>query len=383
MIAKIKPVNNICKAIKYCMKDGDASIIASNLLSNDSDYMSDEFKFASLIRKNMKNYIKHIILSAHPDDNISNNKFISIVRHYLKGMGYNCTENQYVCFRHFDKKHEHVHILISRINIRNGTVVSDSHDFERNLTLMREIEELFELTKLNNPPKAYGRQYAMKHREFSKFKRDGENYSPKLIAQVVDDIIFPGINFHLFECELKKREIDVKINRKNERKVGISFSYKSLNYTGFGIGTGYSLNALIYRGLIVENKYMISNADHLMPIKKLNIDDISKIMLGDLQLLSEKPLAFCDDFCHIVYYENHQSLIFSETDFGKFDPSLVAKYIIKLCQILGWQDINATLSHELKSQLDCEMVSECYYLNIQNTDSYLKSLKSGMGMSMD
>ena len=61
---------------------------------------------------------------------------------YLKRMGYD--DNQFVAFRHFDKEHPHVHIMVNRVNFK-GKCTKDSHEKDKNIKVCKELTEQYGL----------------------------------------------------------------------------------------------------------------------------------------------------------------------------------------------------------------------------------------------
>lgn len=51
-------------------------------------------------------------------------------------MGYD--DNQFVAFRHFDKEHSHVHIMVNRVNFK-GKCTKDSHEKDKNVKVCKEL----------------------------------------------------------------------------------------------------------------------------------------------------------------------------------------------------------------------------------------------------
>ena len=65
---------------------------------------------------------------------------------YLKGMGLD--QSQYVVIRHTDTAHAHFHIVANRV-ANDGQTVSDGHNFSRSEKLLRQIEQQYQLTPMN------------------------------------------------------------------------------------------------------------------------------------------------------------------------------------------------------------------------------------------
>ena len=70
----------------------------------------------------------------------------AVARDYLTGMGLD--QSQYAVIRHDDTGHSHFHIIANRV-ANNGQTVSDGHNYSRSETLLRQIEQNYQLTPMN------------------------------------------------------------------------------------------------------------------------------------------------------------------------------------------------------------------------------------------
>jgi hypothetical protein len=62
----------------------------------------------------------------------------------MEFLGEELSCSQYLIARHHDTKHEHIHIIASRIRM-DGSVVSDSWDYRRSEVIVRQLEKEFNL----------------------------------------------------------------------------------------------------------------------------------------------------------------------------------------------------------------------------------------------
>ena len=69
---------------------------------------------------------------------------------YIKGMGLD--QSQYVVIQHRDTDHSHFHIIANRV-ASDGHTVSDSHNYSRSEKLLRQIEQLHQLTPMQEQNK--------------------------------------------------------------------------------------------------------------------------------------------------------------------------------------------------------------------------------------
>lgn len=87
-----------------------------------------------------KKPVAHFVLAFSPHDvhRINNTMLKQIVNDDLKRMGYD--DNQFVAFRHSDKKHPHIHIMVNRVNFK-GKCTSDSHEKSKYKDMQRADKE--------------------------------------------------------------------------------------------------------------------------------------------------------------------------------------------------------------------------------------------------
>lgn len=88
------------------------------------------------------NFGYDISLNLPIGETVSDEKFKSIAMDYLKGMGYDNTA--YIVFKHSDKEHSHIHILLPSVDYE-GNKLDDSNNFYRSQKLTRSLEIKYDL----------------------------------------------------------------------------------------------------------------------------------------------------------------------------------------------------------------------------------------------
>lgn len=117
-----------------------ASLVAAssgvNLSNNQT--MADSFIMLAELSLRTKKPVAHFILAFSPHDTmrINNHMLERLVCDYLKRMGY--ADNQFVAFRHYDKEHPHVHIVVNRVNFK-GKCTKDSHEKDKNIKVCKDL----------------------------------------------------------------------------------------------------------------------------------------------------------------------------------------------------------------------------------------------------
>lgn len=88
--------------------------------------------------------VAHFVLAFSPHDapRINNAMLGQLASEYLQKMGYD--DNQFVAFRHYDKEHPHVHIVVNRVNFK-GKCTKDSHEKDKNVKVCKDLTQKFGL----------------------------------------------------------------------------------------------------------------------------------------------------------------------------------------------------------------------------------------------
>jgi len=128
------------KTLDYIKNKKEASLVDKNVI------FCDPREFQMVIKENprVKNPVNHIILSPNNADQIDAEKWKKICRRYLEEMGY--TNHQYIAYRHEDTEHDHLHILVSRINLTTHKALSTRNNYLKSLKARQKLEEEFNLT---------------------------------------------------------------------------------------------------------------------------------------------------------------------------------------------------------------------------------------------
>lgn len=84
----------------------------------------------------------HISLNPHPDDKLTDAQLADISREYLEKMGFG--GQPYMIFKHEDIDRQHVHIISTRVR-GDGSIISDSKDYERSRKITDALEQKYGL----------------------------------------------------------------------------------------------------------------------------------------------------------------------------------------------------------------------------------------------
>lgn len=151
MIAKAVKGKGFRGALEYDLTKEKGQLLDTNMAGKNPRQLAAEFGKIRKLKPNLGKAVLHVSLSAALGEKLTDAQWRDIGHHYLKGMGLD--NNQFVMTRHMDTEHEHIHLVVNRIQL-DGKVTSDSQDFKRQDTLMRQIEKQFNLVQVEA---AFGR----------------------------------------------------------------------------------------------------------------------------------------------------------------------------------------------------------------------------------
>lgn len=145
MIAKAVKGKGFRGALEYDLTKEKGQLLDTNMAGKNPHQLAAEFGEIRKLKPNLGKAVLHVSLSAAFGEKLTDAQWREIGQHYLKGMGLD--NNQYVMTRHMDTEHEHIHLVVNRIEF-DGNVTSDSQDYKRQDALMRQIEKQFGLAEI-------------------------------------------------------------------------------------------------------------------------------------------------------------------------------------------------------------------------------------------
>lgn len=184
MVAKIGRSSNLFGTLSYNnkkMEQDKGEIIMTNKMIETIDgkytvsQLAKSFEPYLLANKNTEKHTLHISLNPHPDDKVSNEKYLQIAQEYMNEMGYG--NQPYVVFKHTDIERSHIHIVSVCVD-ENGKKISDKFERIRSMKTCRTIENQYDLI---NTAKDTGKQ---NDKIFKPVKYDEGNVK-KQIASVI------------------------------------------------------------------------------------------------------------------------------------------------------------------------------------------------------
>ncbi|MEL1248553.1 relaxase/mobilization nuclease domain-containing protein [Flavobacterium helocola] len=218
---------------------GEAIVLDTNLASNSVVLQTKEFNVVRQLKFNLSKAVYHVSLNLPYNDanKLSNHEFSNLAGDYLEGMGFD--ENQYIVYKHFDVDHSHIHIVANRVNF-SGNVVSDSQDYKRSESLIRKLEQKYNLSELIRKEESN----VLSKGEIEKCLRTGDVPERLELQNILTEILNQNLLMKDFIEKLSLKGVNVKINQSLTTGFisGISFEYKGTFYKGSKIHKKFSWN---------------------------------------------------------------------------------------------------------------------------------------------
>jgi hypothetical protein len=283
MISKqIKGVDfyNVLKYNQNKVDKGEAVVLDTNLSSESVVKQTKEFNIVRQQKPNLSKAVYHVSLNLPYEDTnkLSDEKFASLAIDYLEGMGFD--ENQYIIYKHFDQDHSHIHIVANRVNF-SGNVVSDSHDYKRSESLIRKLEQKYNLSELIRKQESN----VLSKGEIEKCLRTGDVPERLELQNILTEILNQNLLMKDFIDKLKLKGVNVKINQSLITGFisGISFEYKGVFYKGSKIHKNFSWNNIKTKIITDEQ-----NRNHsIIPEDNAGIGATKAKTVGDEKLISK------------------------------------------------------------------------------------------------
>ncbi|QQL51207.1 relaxase/mobilization nuclease domain-containing protein [Mucilaginibacter ginkgonis] len=231
-------------ALRYNLQKVDrdvAKILDSTFTSGNEHSIMAEVALVRVMRPNLQKYFYHTSINFPPSEDLNDEQMNNIANEYLNKMGF--VQNQHVIFRHFDAEHPHLHILVNRIGY-DGTVVSDSKDYQRSEQVLRSLEKQFGLTEVISSKQS--KESAMTKDEWEMMKRTSLPSVKIQLQEIVKEALNQNINSanELIRL-LEAKQVNLLFNQASTGFVsGISYGYKGMQFKGAHLGNAYKWQAI-------------------------------------------------------------------------------------------------------------------------------------------
>lgn len=249
MIAKAVKGKGFRGALEYDLTKEGGQVLDTNMAGENPRELSAEFGEIRKLRPNLGKAVLHVSLSAAPGEKLTDEQWREIGKRYMDGMG--LEKNQFVITRHNDTEHEHIHILANRIRF-DGSVTSDSQDYRRQETIMRELERDYGLQRV--APSHEAERKAPTKGEIEGGIRTGQPSVKQQLQQLCDGAAKDCRSFSAYQERLEAVGVElVPVAQLEGAKLsGLSYRLDGVTMKGSDLGKAYSPAGLAKRGVTYE-----------------------------------------------------------------------------------------------------------------------------------
>ena len=249
MIAKLVKGRGFRGALAYDLRKAKGRVIETNMAGQSPRALAAEFGEIRRLRPNLGRAVVHVSLSAAPGEALTDAQWRAIGQRYLRGMGFD--DNQFVITRHTDTEHGHIHILATRIK-HNGEVVSEGRDYQRQETLMREIERDYGLTRV--APSREAERRAPTKGEIERALRTGQASTRQQLQALCDAAARDCRSFTAYQARLEAVGVELVpvVQLGGAKLSGLSYRLDGVTMKGSDLGRAYSPAGLAKRGVTYE-----------------------------------------------------------------------------------------------------------------------------------
>ncbi|NBO31879.1 MAG: DUF3991 domain-containing protein [Cyanobacteria bacterium WB6_1B_304] len=259
MKAKISRGHSFKGAVNYILDLGkkdthtkEPEIISSNMSAQYMQDFTKEFVYISNIREDIKKPVWHCSLTLPVNEKLSKENWEKVSNSFLKRMEVDTNNHQYICVRHHDTEHDHVHILVNRVGL-DSTIWFGRHELPKAIEATQKIEKEFNLS----PTKGYTEKSEIKKlsdKEINMAIRTGDEPPRQYLQNTIDEILKQkSISAPEFAKRLEDFGINVRANLANTGKMnGFSFEYNNISFKGQDLGQKYKWSELQKRGVSYE-----------------------------------------------------------------------------------------------------------------------------------
>ena len=198
----------------------------------DIDACMDSFWPYLEANRRTTNTVFHASLNPSPEDRLTDEQLREIANEYMQKMGYG--DQPYIVFKHKDIDRQHLHIVSLRVD-EQGRKISDSHEYDRSMSIMRALERKYGLH-----PSIKGKEQADKP-ELRKV-----NYRVVNVKQQISSVVRSCLRNYKCSSYGEFRTLLELFNVSVEERTGTidernyaGIVYGAMTDDGYGIGTPF------------------------------------------------------------------------------------------------------------------------------------------------
>ena len=219
--------------LDYALGKDRAEIVAGTMAGETPRELAAEFGEVRKLRPGISRPVWHCSLALPSDEILTPEKWQKVSTSFLSRMGIDPVSHQWVAVRHHDTDHDHIHIILNRVN-PDGSIWNHRNDVYHAIEACQGLEKDFGLVLTpGREAKAFCTP-AFTRGEIERFKRTGEPDSKIIIARAVSEVTANGVvPVQVFVEELQARGVHAVPNiGKTGKMNGFSFEYNGVALKG-------------------------------------------------------------------------------------------------------------------------------------------------------
>lgn len=280
--------------LNYVLNKEGAELISTNLVGSTVDDFANQFNEISDLKQITKPVL-HIPLSLPEGEKLSDEKWNQVIESYFKKMDLDINKNQFVAVRHTDNKHDHIHLVINKVDY-NLKVFKDPFSAKRSIKACQEIEKELNLTQTKAMINQHSNQNDitnLKSGEVFEEKRTGLKSNKSILQDTLSENLKKAKTFEQFIFSTLEKNIKIHPNIASTGNVsGLSFEVNGTVFKGSSLGKNFTFGTIKKKLNYDNHRYLplmqeLKNQDGILKEldEKLGIDRSQKVVIP----LDEKP----------------------------------------------------------------------------------------------
>lgn len=236
---------------EYALGDAKgAEFVASNVTGRNPRALAAEFAISRHLRPDINRPVWHTSLALPAGERLDDDRWQAVVHDYMDGMGFDRDKHQFVAVRHQDTKHDHVHVIASRIGL-DGSVWHGQWEARKAIELTQVLEERHGLTR--TPGYRQKDEKSLTKGEVELAVRTEQAPPKKVLQALINEAAQGSPTVVQFAEKLVMSGVEVRANLASTGTLsGFSFGLGGYAFKGSQLGKKFSWKALKAQGVIYE-----------------------------------------------------------------------------------------------------------------------------------
>jgi len=243
--------------LNYVMNKEGAELISTNLIGSTVDDFADQFNEISDLKQITKPVL-HIPLSLPKGEKLDDDKWKEVIDSYFDKMGLDVNKNQYVAVRHTDNDHDHIHLVINKVDY-DLKVFKDPFSAKRSIKACQDIEKELNLTQTKAMINQHSNQNDvtnLKSGEVMQEKKTGFKSNKSILQDTLSENLKKSKTFDQFIFSTLEKNIKIHPNVASTGNVsGLSFEVNGVTFKGSSLGKNFTFGT-IKKKLDYDDKYL-------------------------------------------------------------------------------------------------------------------------------